>query len=101
MPYHRQKEPIYLTPDSIMQQAGLPMPYDLASNQLLPCLYISPVANVLPLILCFVSSNNHPTIPHSFTKEQRLGSASADTQRDRGQGTAAGSTSDDRCHIPV
>ncbi len=63
------------------------MLYDSASNQLLPCLYICPMTNVLgqaPLIPFFVGGNIHPTIPHSFKDDQRLGSASADTQRDRG-----------------
>ncbi len=40
-------EPIDLTPDSIMQRAGVPMLYDSASNPPLPCLYSCPVANVL------------------------------------------------------
>ena len=40
-------EPIKLTPDSIMQRAGVPMLYDCASNQRLPCLCICPVVNVL------------------------------------------------------
>ena len=83
-------EPIDLTPDSIMQRAGVPMLYDSASNPRLPCLYICPVANVLgraPLIPCFIGGNSHPTIPHSFKDDARLGSASADTQRDRGNGS--------------
>ena len=33
-----------------------------------------------------VSGNSHPTIPHRFKDDRRLGSASADTQRDRGNG---------------
>ena len=85
--YFSTFEPIALTPDSIMQQAGVPMLYDLASNQRLPCLYICPVANVLgcsPLIPCFIGGNSHHTIPHSFKDDWGLGSASADTQRDRG-----------------
>jgi hypothetical protein len=48
------------------------------------------VANVLgraPLIPCFISGNSHPTIPHSFKDNRGLGSASADTQRDRGNGS--------------
>ena len=45
--YFSTFKPIGLTPDSIMQQAGVPMLYDSASNQHLPCLYICPVANVL------------------------------------------------------
>jgi hypothetical protein len=88
--YFSTFEPIDLTPDSIMQQAGVPMLYDSASNPRLPCLYICPVANVLgraPLILCFIGGNSHPTIPHSFKDDWRLGSASADTQRDRGNGS--------------
>ena len=91
--YFSTFEPIELTPDSIMQQAGVPMLYDSASNPRLPCLYICPVANVLgraPLIPCFIGGNSHPTIPHSFRNDPRLGSASADTQSDRA--TVAGST---------
>ena len=87
--YFSTFEPIKLTPDSVMQRAGVPMLYDSASNPRLPCLYICPVTNVLgrePLIPCFVGGNSHPTIPHSFKDDQRLGSASADTQRDRGNG---------------
>ena len=45
--YFSMFEPIYLTPNSIMQKAGAPMLYDTASNRQLPCLYICPVANVL------------------------------------------------------
>ena len=54
--YFSTFEPIELTPDSIMQRAGVPMLYDSASNPRLPCLYICPVINVLgraPLIPCF------------------------------------------------
>ncbi len=67
--YFSTLEPINLTPGSIMKQAQVPMLYDSASNQHLPCLYICPVANVLgraPLIPCFIGCNSHPTIPHSF-----------------------------------
>jgi hypothetical protein len=66
------------------------MLFDSASNPRLPCLYICPVTNVLrraPLIPCFVGGNSHLTIPHSFKDYQRLGSASADTQRDRSNGS--------------
>ncbi len=45
--YFNTFEPINLTPSSIMQRAGVPMLYDSASNQRLPCLYICPVTNVL------------------------------------------------------
>ena len=88
--YFSTFEPIDLTPDSIMQRAGVPMLYDSASNPCVPCLFICPVANVLgraPLIPCFIGGNSHPTIPHSFKDDARLGSASADTQRDRGNGS--------------
>ena len=67
--YFSTFEPIELTPDSIMQQAGVTMLYDSASNPRLPRLYICPVANVLgraPLIPYFIGGNSHPTIPHSF-----------------------------------
>ena len=88
--YFSTFEPIELTPDSIMQRAGVPMLYDSASNPRLPCLYICPVANVLgraPLIPCFICGNRYPTIPHCFKDDRLLGDASADTQRDRGNGS--------------
>ena len=88
--YFSTFEPIKLTPDSVMQRAGVPMLYDSASNPQLPCLYICPVANVLgraPLIPCFIGGNSYPTIPYSFKDDRRLGSASADTQRNRGNGS--------------
>jgi hypothetical protein len=88
--YFSTSEPIQLTLDTIMQQPGVPMLYDSASNPRLPYLYICPVANVLgraPLIPCFIGSNRHPTIPHRFKDDWRLGDASADTQGDRGNGS--------------
>jgi hypothetical protein len=88
--YFSTFEPIDLTPDSIMQRAGVPMLYDSASNPRLPCLYICPVANVLgrpPLIQCFIGGNRHPTIPFCFKDDRRIGHGSADTQRDRGNGS--------------
>jgi hypothetical protein len=67
------------------------MLYDSASNPRLPCLYICQVANHVlgraPLIPCFIGGNSHPTITHSFKDDARLGSASDDTQRDRGNGS--------------
>ncbi len=80
--YFSTFEPINLTPNSIMQKAGVPMLYYTASNQRLPCLYICPVANVLglaPLIPCFIDCNTHPTIPYKFKNSRILGTASADT----------------------
>ena len=88
--YFSTFEPIELTPDSIMQRAGVPMLYDSASNPRLPCLYICPVANVLGcalLIPSFIGGNQHPTIPHRFKDNTRLRDASADKQRDRGDGS--------------
>ena len=88
--YFSTFEPVDLTPDSIMQRAGVPMLYDSASNPRLPCLYICPVANVLgrvPLIPCFIGGNRHPTIPYRFRDDRRIGDGSADTQRDRGNGS--------------
>ncbi len=89
--YFSTFEPIDLTPHSIMQRAGVPMPYDSASNPRLPCLYICPVANVLgraPLIPCFIGGNSHPH-PIPLQGRRRIGHASADsdTQRDRGNGS--------------
>jgi hypothetical protein len=68
--YFSTFEPIELTQDSVMQQAGVPMLYDTASNERLPpCLYICSVENVLgraPLFLCFVEDKS----PHDFTPLQ-------------------------------
>jgi hypothetical protein len=90
--YFSTFEPIDLTPDSIMQQAGVPMLYDSASNQRLPCLYICPMANVLgraPLIPCFIGGNSHPTIPCRFKDDQHIGHASPDTQSRWGRGNGS------------
>ena len=85
-------EPVDLTPNSVMQQEGVPMFYDSASCSALPCLYICPVKNVLgrvPMIPCFVAGNSHPTIPHGFARSGRavLGSGMADTRPDSGNGS--------------
>ena len=90
--YFSTFEPINRTPNIVMQKAGVPMLYDTvtASNPRLPSLYIGPVANVLgraPLIPCFIDGNTHPTIPYKFKNSRILGSASADTQPDRGNGS--------------
>jgi hypothetical protein len=66
-------ELIDLTQDSIMQRAEMPMLYDLASNQRLPCLYICPVANVLgcaPLISVFHRRQQSPLSPHDSAQPQ-------------------------------
>ena len=78
--YFSTIEPIDLTPDSIMQRAGVPMLYGSASNPCLPCLYICQVTNVLgraPLIPCFIGGNSHPTIPYRFKDDLRIGNGSA------------------------
>ncbi len=90
--YFSTSQPINLTPGSVMRRAGVPMLYvsDSASNPRLPCLYICPVTNVLgraPVIPCFVGGNSHPPIQHSFKDDWHLGRASADTQRDLGNGS--------------
>jgi hypothetical protein len=88
--YFSTFEPINLTPNSIMQQAGMPMLYGTASKQRLPCLYICPVANVLgraPLIPCFIYCNTHSTIPYKIKNSRILGTASADTHPDRRNGS--------------
>jgi len=85
-------EPVNLTPNSVMQQEGVPMFYDSASCTALPCLYICPVKNVLgrvPMIPCFVAGNTQPTIPHRFARGGRavLGAGAADTRPDSGNGS--------------
>ncbi len=57
--YFSMLEPIDLTPDSIMQQAGVPMLYDLASNPHLPCLHLS----------CRERAGERP--PHSVIHQQQ------------------------------
>ncbi len=74
--YFSTFEPISLTPNSVIQQVGVPMLYDTASNPRLPCLYICPAANVLgraPFIPCFIDGNTHPTIPYKFKNSWLLG----------------------------
>ena len=85
-------EPVDLTPNSVMQQEGVPIFYDSASCSALPCLYICPVKNVLgrvPMIPCFVAGNTQPTIPHGFARGGRaaLGAGAADTRPDSGNGS--------------
>ncbi len=67
--YFSKFEPINLTPDNIMQQAGVPMLYDLASNLRLPCLYICPIANVMGEPPSFNDSVFHwrQQLPHNST----------------------------------
>ena len=61
-------EPISLTPDSCMQQKGVPMLYE-RSFTVLPSLYVCPVENVLgrvPLIPCYLNGNTSNTIPYRY-----------------------------------
>ncbi len=80
-------------PDSVMQQAGVPILYDSASNQRLPCLYIFPVANVVgraPLIQC---SSEATVTPGFHTSSRMICFLEAPLPTRSGTGaTAAGST---------
>jgi hypothetical protein len=61
-------EPISLTPDSCLQQKGVPMLYELSATEL-PSLYVCPVQNVLchvPLIPCYLNGNTSNTIPYKY-----------------------------------
>ncbi len=71
--YFNTFEPIDLTPDSIMQRAGVPMLYDSASNPRLPCLYICPVANVLDAPPSFHASSAATVTPLSHTASRTIG----------------------------
>ena len=66
-----------------MQQAGVPMLYDTASNLRLPSL----CSGASPLIPCFNDGNTPPFNPYKLKNSRLLGSASADTQPDRGNGS--------------
>jgi hypothetical protein len=95
--YFSTFEPIELTPDSIMQLAGVPMLYDTASNPRLSCLYICPLKIALwqtcwgappsfrASSAAIGSVIRHPTIRHRF-KDDR-GDTSVDTIRDKGNGS--------------
>ncbi len=87
-------EPIDLTLDSIKQRAGLaagvPMLYDSDSNPRLPCLYICPVANVLP---SFRASSVATVTPLSHTASRMISVLDTPPRTRSGTGaTAAGST---------
>jgi len=80
-------EPINLTPNSVMQQNGVPMFFDTASSSNLPSLYLCRAENVLgrvPLMPCYVGGNITPTLPHKFGDRQ---GAVADTSKGRGNGS--------------
>jgi hypothetical protein len=81
-------EPISLTPDSCMQQKGVPMLYELSCT-VLPSLYVCPVENVLgrePLIPCYLDGNTSNTIPHMY-RGAIPAEAAADSRQDSGTGS--------------
>ncbi len=69
--YFSTFEPVELTPDSIVQQAGVPMLYDSASNPRLPCLYICPVANVVGRSPSF-SASSAAIVTRQFHTDHRF-----------------------------
>lgn len=80
-------EPISLTPDSVMQQSGIPMLFDSASSSKLPNLYLCRAENVLgrvPLMPCYIDGNSTPTLPYHFRDRD---GAAADTSKGRGNGS--------------
>ncbi len=67
--YFSTFEPTNLTPDSVLQRAGVPMLHESASNPRLPCLYICTVTNIwgkqcqAPLIPYFIGCIRYPSVP--------------------------------------
>ena len=81
-------EPISLTPDSCMQQKGVPMLYERSAT-VLPSLYVCPVENVLgrvPLIPCYLNGNSSNTIPYRY-RGAIPAEAAADSRPDSGTGS--------------
>ena len=81
-------EPISLTPDSCMQQKGVPMLY-VRSATVLPSLYVCPVENVpgrVPLIPCYLNGNFSNTIPYRY-RGAIPAEAAADSRPDSGTGS--------------
>ena len=81
-------EPISLTPDSCMQQKGVPMLYERPAT-VLPSLYVCPVQNVLgrvPLIPCYLNGNASNTIPYRY-RGAVPAEAAADSRPDNGTGS--------------
>ena len=82
-------EPISLTPDSCMQQKGVPMLYEW-SRTVLASLYVCPVENVLgrvPLIPCYLNGNTSNTIPYRYRGAIPAKAAVADSRPDRRTGS--------------
>ena len=99
--YFSTFEPIELTPDSIMQRAGVPMLYDSASNQRLPCFYICPAGSrwqtCLGGPLSFLASSAATVTPRSHcdshTASRTIGVLETPPPTRNGTGAmAAGST---------
>ena len=85
-------EPISLTPDSCMQQKGVPMLYERSAT-VLQSLYrdVCPVQNVLaggrvPPIPCYLNGNTSNTIPHMYRGAIQA-EAAADSRPDSGTGS--------------
>jgi hypothetical protein len=81
-------EPISLTPDSCMQEKGVPMLYERSAT-VLPSLYVCPVENVLgrvPLIPCYLKGNTRNTIPYRY-RGAIPAEAAADSRPDSGTGS--------------
>jgi hypothetical protein len=93
--YFSTFEPIDLTPDRIMQRAGVPMLDDSASNlnPRLPCLYICPVAKCWGTPPSFRASSAATVTPLSHTASRTIGVLFTPPPTRSGIGaTAAGST---------
>jgi hypothetical protein len=88
--YFSTFEPIDLTPDSIMQRAGVPLLYDLASNPRLPCFRGGQRAGAHPPHSVLHRRQQSPHYPIPLQGRSAYWTrlvASADTQRDRGNGS--------------
>jgi hypothetical protein len=81
-------KPISLTPDSCMQQKGVPMLFERSAT-VLPSLYVCPVENVLgraPLIPCYLNWNISNTVPHRY-RGAIPPEAAADSRPNNGNGS--------------
>ena len=80
-------DPIQLSPESVMHEKDIPTLCEDAPSQI-PTMYICPVTNVLgriPLILCYMDGQKHPSVPYRFRKSE-LGGAIPDSKPDNGTG---------------
>ena len=91
--YFSTFEPIELTPDSIMQRAGVPMLYDSASNPRLPCPTFARWQKCWGAPLSFRASSAATVTPRSHTASRTIGVLETPPPTRSGTGaTAAGST---------